>query len=564
MKFSLSKCKNNDLEDVKNFLTENGYTQIGKRKIETKFNLEMFLFFESHEKDQVQWLSEILRFFEVGNDEYEIHNISTETLYQYNAIILLWMAPNLYIHPRGQGFRIVDKIIDEEFGLNFAEKTIENENIVLKNVNYIQKNKMKGITNYKKEQGEFPKASENYAFVSGDPNDKIFGNNIECGTGVTFPKNYRIQFKEDFYQLSKLINHVNKVLKQKQNKSILPRRRKIPRNSKLTDELDEKVLEEILNSGESAEIAVDISKIQISDNSIDIFSESNYLEAYVVNHMTDTKQEIEASSKGIVKFVKKNKKLIDDLNGIKLRVMNSDHNVISRSPLKDWMYCELEYKEQLYILDSGFWGYFNTQFSSLLEQQLSEINRVINYDERFNIVYSSGDGDLAGEGGYIKELVKNDNNLTKLHKKYVRYDNVPIEIADVYKEDSRELIAIKRGMDTSTCMYSFEQSTLSIQALINNKEFDVKNKLLESDGTEEVSGVTEDKVNEILDSRISSVLWLQSKKKYTSMIEDKQFDLNEIGSLLLKLKVVDWYSFVIENNFTPRIYMGLDLQNDND
>lgn len=319
-----------------------------------------------------------------------------------------------------------------------------------------------------------------------------------------------------------------------------------------------KVLEEILNNGESAEIAIDISKIQISDNSIDIFSVSNYLEAYVVNHITDTKQEIEASSMGIVEFVKKNKMLIDDLNGIKLRVMDPDYNVISRSPLKDWMYCELEYNEQLYILDSGFWGTFNTQFSSLLEQQLSEINRVISYDESFNVVYFSKDEDLEGE--YIDQLVKNDNNLTKLHKKFVRYDNVPIEIADIYKEDSNELIAIKRGMDTSMCMYSFEQSTLSIQALINNKEFDVKNKLMKFNDTGEVSGVTEEIANEILDSRISSVLWLQKQEKYTNMVEDKQFDLNDIGSLLLKLKIVDWYSFVVENNFTPKIYMGLDLQ----
>ncbi len=44
------------------------------------------------------------------------------------------------------------------------------------------------------------------------------------------------------------------------------------------------------------------------------------------------------------------------------------------------------------------------------------------------------------------------------------------------------------------------------------------------------------------------------------MTESKQFDLNKIGSILLKLKIVDWYSFVNENNYTPKIYMGLDIQ----
>ena len=44
------------------------------------------------------------------------------------------------------------------------------------------------------------------------------------------------------------------------------------------------------------------------------------------------------------------------------------------------------------------------------------------------------------------------------------------------------------------------------------------------------------------------------------MTEEKKFDFNQIGSILLKLKIVDWYSSILENNFTPKIYMGKDLQ----
>ncbi|EOS7696674.1 TIGR04141 family sporadically distributed protein, partial [Enterococcus hirae] len=67
-------------------------------------------------------------------------------------------------------------------------------------------------------------------------------------------------------------------------------------------------------------------------------------------------------------------------------------------------------------------------------------------------------------------------------------------------------------------------------------------------------------IEKILNSRISSVLWLQSTKKYVKMTEEKKFDFNQIGSILLKLKIVDWYSSILENNFTPKIYMGKDLQ----
>lgn len=44
------------------------------------------------------------------------------------------------------------------------------------------------------------------------------------------------------------------------------------------------------------------------------------------------------------------------------------------------------------------------------------------------------------------------------------------------------------------------------------------------------------------------------------MTEEKKFDFNQIGSILLKLKIVDWYSSILENNFTPKFYMGKDLQ----
>ncbi|EOS7794508.1 TIGR04141 family sporadically distributed protein, partial [Enterococcus hirae] len=263
MKLILSKCRTNNFSEVSRILNENGYIQIGESRTEPKNNLELFFFFESHEKKQIEWLSELLRFFNVGKADYKEHNIIDDTLYQYNAVIILKTPNNLYAHSLSQGFRVLEKFIDEEFGLKFAEKTIKNEHITLKNVSYIQKNKMKGITNYKKDQGEFPKASESYAYISGKPDFSFYGNSIDCGTGVSFPKNFDINSKEGFDQLSELLKNVDKALTLKENKSILPRKKRIAKSSQLSGSLDEEVIERIVNDVNEIGIALDVSKIHL-------------------------------------------------------------------------------------------------------------------------------------------------------------------------------------------------------------------------------------------------------------------------------------------------------------
>ncbi|EOS7980459.1 TIGR04141 family sporadically distributed protein, partial [Enterococcus hirae] len=237
------------------------------------------------------------------------------------------------------------------------------------------------------------------------------------------------------------------------------------------------VIERIVNDVNEIGIALDVSKIHLVNNSINIYSENNHLEIYVSKHLKETKEEIEPYDSSILEYIRKYNEKITSLTDLKIRVTNHEHHVIENRLLKEWIYCELEYNNMLYTLDSGFWGYFNDKFSELLKKQLEEINRVIEYNEEFNIYYSSGEGRLKGEGGYIEKLSENKNYI-KLHQRNINYNGVPIEIADVYKKDTKELIAIKRGMDTSNSMYSFEQSILSLQLLRNITEFNVEEELL--------------------------------------------------------------------------------------
>ncbi|ENZ5540928.1 ABC-three component system protein [Enterococcus hirae] len=94
MKLILSKCRTNNFSEVSRILNENGYIQIGESRTEPKNNLELFFFFESHEKKQIEWLSELLRFFNVGKADYKEHNIIDDTLYQYKPDIFKLVLDN--------------------------------------------------------------------------------------------------------------------------------------------------------------------------------------------------------------------------------------------------------------------------------------------------------------------------------------------------------------------------------------------------------------------------------------------------------------------------------------
>ncbi|WP_206537360.1 hypothetical protein [Listeria grandensis] len=119
--------------------------------------------------------------------------------------------------------------------MNFAEKTILDKDISLKGVSYIQRNKMKGVTNYKQNQTESPQASESYFSVSGKPrSESFFGSNLTCGTGITFAREYSLnQEDEQQDEFIDLFGQIDIALSLKDNISSIPRLIKVSKKDKL-------------------------------------------------------------------------------------------------------------------------------------------------------------------------------------------------------------------------------------------------------------------------------------------------------------------------------------------
>lgn len=260
------------------------------------------------------------------------------------------------------------------------------------------------------------------------------------------------------------------------------------------------------------------------------------------------------------------KEKITSLERIQVRIIDSNSEIISSfSDLRKIMYCEFSVDTKDYIFQNGVWGYLNSKFEELLDRKMKEINKIVKFNEEFNIEYENvtEDEKEIGEGAYIETLCGSDKQMIKLHKRNVNVSGTPVEIADVYSQKRDELIAIKRGTETSLAIYSFEQSLLSIQALANQESLEVRKKLTDYNDNKTAGKheyISKATMNKILNCRRNSVLWLvKEKPQYVfNRVNEKNFEVSRFYSILLKLKILNWYSFSKENGYEPTLYFAID------
>ena len=561
MKSKVYKAKYN-FQEISNLLTEQEYRQIGETKHFRESEIKLTLFFDVHEKQIPEWVEELLLFFDSKNIfESEMPN-------QYNAIMVVQTQSSVFLLPKGHAFWVVEKLSNLEFGLDFAEKTIRTKDILLKSVSYIQRNKMRGITNYKKDQNEFPQATESYFYVSGKPEmDTIFGTSVDCGIGITFSENYNFSEKTKVEEFCQLFNEIDVALKLKEIKSTIPRLHRISKKEKLHEELNMNLLTDLKSAADNSNLLINISRIQLIGNGINILENEHRLGIYISGRKRDSEEEITLNDSEIIEYIRKHSSVIISLDQLKFTLYNEDgERIKSEISFLQLVYCEMELSEKVYVLDNGRWGYFNDRFYALLEEKLIEIDGIVTFDDRFSIEYDSYEsGEFAGEGGYVEALSK-ESELVKLHKRNLSVSGATIEVADIYDKKSDELFAIKRGTDASLAMYSFEQSLLSIQVLANKNEFNVKKELLKYNNrkkykdSKKYPNIRDNVVEQIIECKDTSVLWLidESKNYIFKKVNDRSFKLKEFKSLMLKLKIVDWYSFTKDNGYRPKLYFAID------
>src|SRR5699024_12363644 len=120
---------------------------------------------------------------------------------QINAIVIVETKLNIFLIPKGYAFHKILDLVDLDFGMDFAEREINPANISVKGVSFIQRNKKRGLTDYKENTTEFAQASESYFNISGTPDFEVgYGKNSKCKAHTTY-----IIFKKFFHSNTSVI-----------------------------------------------------------------------------------------------------------------------------------------------------------------------------------------------------------------------------------------------------------------------------------------------------------------------------------------------------------------------
>ncbi len=123
----------------------------------------------------------------------------------------------------------------------------------------------------------------------------------------------------------------------------------------------------------------------------------------------------------------------------------------------------------------------------------------------------------------------------------------------------RTLSTIKRGINTSLSLYSLEQNIIAINALKYPESYNFE-ELIEA-----IPDNSENIFNDIQRSTNFSIVWILPISSidnmpikdmvHTSNVINKNFQLTNLGSVLLKNKLVEWSLYLKDQRINPIIYM---------
>src|SRR5699024_1379839 len=392
-------------------------------------------------------------------------------------VIVIFNIPDtseLYFTNFGQAFNDINKFIDVNFGIQFAEKSIRKRDVTSKKVAYFKQNRLREITNFRRNISNNFRASESYTSLTGYPESKErFGNTVDCSSGVSFNvSGDPLNFKKNLVDL--LLN-IHELMQIKDKLNSFPRL-EIIRENELINDLDNQMLEHIkklINGEETGNEEIFITRIFEHNNRIVILDQIEKAYIYKKGLKSKTKKIFMESQLSfidiIMEFIISND--IMNIEDIYIELHESDRK--SYVSIKKLLHFEINKENRQYLLLDGYWGEFNNDFIELIDESLSSI--VINFNKlSFNESFNGTEDD------YIQKLEEaNGDDFKVLHKKFVRASNpntimkgTGIELADIYNTSSNEILAIKNGVDTTKSIYSIEQSILGISTLIEKNDFD--------------------------------------------------------------------------------------------
>lgn len=554
--------ESSDIEVVDEYYENNYYSVnqfvIGSSNENDKLKLTIKPFFKKRRKDALEWqrlLEELVK----SNDN-SLNDFMPERSYTFDSIVIMkqpgTLNNNVYLITFGQAYHDINELIDHDFGIDFAERTISSDNVTTKNVNFFQQSRLKEITNYRRNNADFARPTESYTSISGYPEDKKrYGKKIHCSLGVSFLVPSTL---EDFKsRMCELINDIDEIISTDILVNPFPRLKVIKSESIITN-LDKLLLMSLIDTNNSNIVNVDLSRLIEIQNFIFYLDEMNQINLFIKGDKNNTKTSI-SNSESYQEFMKRfllNNE-IEDINNVQIEIIDSEENS-KQLKLKTVLHAEVKDQEKDYLLQNGNWGTFNQEYFDLLNKYLDQIEIKNNLLKSTDIEFNKTEED------YIEKFQNfNSEDFRKLHKQFITPKNENfvvkgngIELADLYSKSKNELFAVKKGVNTSLSLYSLEQSILAMNAIQYFSSYDFSNILSVLDAEE---------LQNIRFADRNSIIWMLPLKKsdnspvdnkeHTEKVISEAFDLKGLGSVLLKNKLVEWAIYSIENRLRPTIYM---------
>lgn len=513
---------------------------------ENVFKLAYVYALDENPISEVFWKRKLDNIFEINeNNEREMHNA-----YSNYGYIIVGVQGETYIITFGRAHNTVGKLLDLDFGLELAARMINKKEIGLLSSKFFALAKNKSIVEYDNttfsasigESIDYIVASieENHPRTSVKRIIEITDDSAE------FNINIKLNIEEENFSLNNLcilIYHINNVLHTYETKINIPKLTLVkPKERELIQRLDNKLTETILSKEES-DGKVGVSFFRQKDSNIEILENCSGFVLY--RNRSSSEPMAKISLEDIKNFMLQEE--IDDINKVKVRY-NFPNGFQENEEAKSIIDCtiHLENDDNYYCLNEGKWSKYNKEYLKIIEDNLNEIKEeCVFYKPEFDCRLSeinqfAEENEEDIKSSYNTEELENVykeyryNYMLSKEKNYLLCDRKntanKIEVCDLYI-DNKELAHVKIGSTQSFCK-CMDQSIDGINEYKNNKR-DVREKL---------------GINKV---EIISLILITDNQTVL-----REQDISKYESLSFKIKLINWYKYVVENKFIPKIIIA--------
>jgi uncharacterized protein (TIGR04141 family) len=455
-----------------------------------------FRFFFSKNPDHVDiwWVSEYQDFI---NTEEEIPQNRL-----YFATLLISNNEIIYAVSLGKSHFYLSSLCDRDFGLNLAERILDEDELKIKHSKYYKSNKKKSITSFGDGSELVYDAGESMHFIKGKTIDED-----TWGKSVSFGHSVHLKIDVPPIELGGLINTIEEALYQ-------PPITSIPKVEIITDEISIMNLDRKLSSAIYAESDPNLNIEEFTVSGVNFIFTDNYTYSLYIARNSRNKYPLSSlTTQEILNFVEQEQiSLQNNINNIKVSVHREEGRSFSK-PLKYFLDF-IDDTDRNCLID-GNWFRFNQSYVQYLREEVDKIE--LSYDRRFDIessVIEATFNEDRENDGYINY----DTELSSIDNKY------RVEKMDLYKENS--LYFVKKGTPQKLS-YVVDQAITTVKILQQNAS------------TIEIG-------NEEVNIRKISIWIIMPRVRNISRISD-------INSLIFHIKLSEWRKLCIDAGYEPEI-----------